>query len=385
MADRIFPNRYQVDPLDSDLVFQGIDWDTFNQRLAAAESGEDKRVPTELLKALNNAHPGAFDEVANSNDRESGSMYAEEDMEDDEMSEDEAMMVDSYKTAKKKKGLDPESGLGKYLAEQKKMKENKSKNSDEEDHDEEDHDEEDHDEVDSKEDMKRKGPKKNEKVKKAYVFNHPSQLSAEAVEAAEAAGDEHLKSAILAARHDRRVRLASQIETRIASDKDKSIKLAQRKAYREALVQRVAEKMEDDKEASMGKTCDSCGEKYAGKECNCGHASSKEMKEAKAFSSAAKKAFAAKALAEGFPIEYINARLGETSAPAVDKLSNIKNVLASGLEANVKVAAASSMIKTATLSDADYSRLVDYWKNELGYGDQDWIDALFTKKYDKKN
>ena len=382
MADRIFPNRYQVDPLDSDLVFQGIDWDTFNQRLAAAESGEDKRVPTELLKALNNAHPGAFDEVANSNDRESGSMYAEEDMEDDEMSEDEAMMVDSYKTAKKKKGLDPESGLGKYLAEQKKMKENKSKNSDEEDHDEEDHD---HDEVDSKEDMKRKGPKKNEKVKKAYVFNHPSQLSAEAVEAAEAAGDEHLKSAILAARHDRRVRLASQIETRIASDKDKSIKLAQRKAYREALVQRVAEKMEDDKEASMGKTCDSCGEKYAGKECNCGHASSKEMKEAKAFSSAAKKAFAAKALAEGFPIEYINARLGETSAPAVDKLSNIKNVLASGLEANVKVAAASSMIKTATLSDADYSRLVDYWKNELGYGDQDWIDALFTKKYDKKN
>jgi hypothetical protein len=380
MADRIFPNRYQVDPLDSDLVFQGIDWDTFNQRLAAAESGEDKRVPTELLKALNNAHPGAFDEEAKSNDRESGSMYAEEDMEDDEMSEDEAMMVDSYKTAKKKKGLDPESGLGKYLAKQKMMKEKKSKNSDEEEHDEEDHDE-----VDSKEDMKRKGPKKNEKVKKAYVFNHPSQLSAEAVEAAEAAGDEHLKNAILAARHDRRVRLASQIETRIASDKDKSIKLAQRKAYREALVQRVAEKMEDDKEASMGKTCDSCGEKYAGKECNCGHASSKEMKEAKAFSSAAKKAFAAKALAEGFPIEYINARLGETSAPAVDKLSNIKNVLASGLEANVKVAAASSMIKTATLSDADYSRLVDYWKNELGYGDQDWIDALFTKKYDKKN
>ena len=92
---------------------------------------------------------------------------------------------------------------------------------------------------------------------------------------------------------------------------------------------------------------------------------------------------AAKAIAEGFPIEYVNARLGETSAPKVDKLSNIKNVLASGLETNVKVAAASSMIKVATLSDADYSRIVDYWKNELGYGDQEWIDALFTKKYDK--
>jgi hypothetical protein len=358
MADRIFPNRYQVDPLDSDLVFQGIDWDTFNQRLAAAESGEDKRVPTELLKALNNAHPGAFDEEAESNDRESGSMYAEEDMDGDEMSEDEAMMVDSYKTAKKKKGLDPESGLGKYLAKQRMMKEKKSKNSDEEEHDEEDHDE-----VDSKEDMKRKGPKKNEKVKKAYVFNHPSQLSAEAVEAAEAAGDEHLKSAILAARHDRRVRLASQIETRIASDKEKSIKLAQRKAYREALVQSVEAQVTEPKvqrTASRTKT-------------NNG------------WTSSMKSAFAQKALAEGFPVEYIQARLGEMPVSATDNTSEIKSVLASDLDLNVKVAAASSMIKTATLSDADYSRLVDYWKNELGYGDQDWIDALFTKKYDKKN
>jgi hypothetical protein len=136
------------------------------------------------------------------------------------------------------------------------------------------------------------------------------------------------------------------------------------------LVQRVAEKMDTEKEAAMDKS---------------GYASDKsEMKEAKAFSSAARQAFAAKAIAEGFPIEYVNARLGETSAPKFDKLSDIKNVLASGLETNVKVAAASSMIKVATLSDADYSRIVDYWKNELGYGDQEWIDALFTKKYDKK-
>jgi len=361
MADRIFPNRYQEDPLDSDLVFQGIDWDTFNQRLAAAESGEDKRVPTELLKALNNAHPGAFDEVAESNDRESGAMYAEEDL-DDDMSEDEAMMVDSYKTAKKKKGLDPESGLGKWLADKKKKEQGESKDHDDEEHDE-DHDDEEHDEVDSKEDMKRKGPKKNEKVKKAYVFNHPSQLSAEAVEAAEAAGDEHLKSAILAARHDRRVRLASQIETRIASEKDKSIKLAQRKAYREALVQSVEEQVAEptaQRTASRTKT-------------NNG------------WTPSMKSAFAQKALAEGFPVEYIQARLGEMPATATDNTSEIKSVLASDLDLNVKVAAASSMIKTATLSDADYSRLVDYWKNELGYGDQEWIDALFTKKYDKKN
>jgi hypothetical protein len=40
------------------------------------------------------------------------------------------------------------------------------------------------------------------------------------------------------------------------------------------------------------------------------------------------------------------------------------------------------MVKTATLSNADYSRLVNYWKNELGYGDVAWINELFTKKYD---
>ena len=360
MADRIFPNRYQEDPLDSDLVFQGIDWDTFNQRLAAAENGEDKKAPMELLKALNNAHPGAFDDVAGENDRESGTMYAEDDMEDDEMSDDEAMMVDSYKTAKKKKGLDPDSGLAKWLAKNKKGKQNKSEDDDEEEHDE-DHDE-DH-EDDAKGPMKRKGPKKDEKVKKAYVFNHPSQLSAEAVEAAEAAGDEHLKSAILAARHDRRVRLASQIETRIASEKEKSVKLAQRKAYREAIVQSVEEQVSAPKAQKTAST----------------------TKTNSGWTPSMKSAFAQKALAEGFPVEYIQARLGEMPATANDNTSEIKSVLASDLDLNIKVAAASSMIKTATLSDADYSRLVDYWKNELGYGDQDWIDALFTKKYDKKN
>jgi hypothetical protein len=215
--------------------------------------------------------------------------------------------------------------------------------------------------------MKRKGPK-GKSEKKAYHFNHASQLSAEAVEAAVAAGDEDLKDAILAARHDRRVRLAGKIERQVQANKETNVKLAQRRAYREALVQKVAANMEVEKEAAMEKEC----------------GAKSDMKEAKAFSSAARKAFAAKALAEGFPIEYVNARLGETSAPAVDKLSNIKDVLASGLETNVKVAAASSMIKVATLSDADYSRIVDYWKNELGYGDQEWIDALFTKKYDKK-
>ena len=358
MADRIFPNRYQEDPLDSDLVFQGIDWDTFNQRLAAVESGEDKggKVPDELMKALHDKYESHFDEIA-----EAGSMDSE-DMEDEAMSDedmdDEAMMHSGYRMSKK--GLP--DGLKKYLEEKNKNK--KSKNEDEDSDEEASEKCPDCDcepcECDEKGRMKRKSPKKDEKVKKAYVFNHPSQLSAEAVEAAEAAGDEHLKSAILAARHDRRVRLASQIETRIASEKEKSLRLAQRKAYREAIVQSVEENVVENK-------------------------SSRTASRETGMSAAMKTAFAQKALAEGFPVEYIQARLGEMPAVEVDNTSDIKSVLASSLDVNTKIAAASSMIKTATLTDADYSRLVDYWKNELGYGDQDWIDALFTKKYDKKN
>jgi hypothetical protein len=351
MADRIFPNRFQEDPLDSDLVFQGIDWDNFNQRLAEAKEPKENKGLKALIDAIGD------EEV----DRLQGEDHDDHDAES-------GMDHKSGMGKEAKKGL-PE-GLRKWMEENGKGK--KSEDSDDEDEDEE---------MEDKGPMKRKGPK-GKSEKKAYHFNHASQLSAEAVEAAVAAGDEDLKEAILAARHDRRVRLAGKIERQVQAQKETNVKLAQRRAYREALVQRVAEKMEDEKEAAMNKECKKCGGTYAGKNCEC--ADKSEMKEAKAFSSAARKAFAAKALAEGFPIEYVNARLGETSAPAVDKLSDIKNVLASGLETNVKVAAASSMIKVATLSDADYSRIIDYWKNELGYGDQEWIDALFTKKYDKK-
>ena len=48
---------------------------------------------------------------------------------------------------------------------------------------------------------------------------------------------------------------------------------------------------QDEKEAAMNKECEKCGSKYAGKNCEC--AGKSEMKEAKAFSSAARKAFAA--------------------------------------------------------------------------------------------
>jgi hypothetical protein len=363
MADRIFPNRFQEDPLDSDLVFQGIDWDNFNQRLAEAKEPKENKGLKALIDAIGD------EEI----DRLQG---------EDHDDHDEAGMDHKSGMGKEaKKGL-PE-GLRKWMEENGKGKKSDESDESDESHDDKDHEDEEKEDKKDKGPMKRKGPK-SKAEKKAFHFNHASQLSAEAVEAAIEAGDEDLKNAILAARHERRVRLAGKIERQVQAQQETNLKLAQRRAYREALVQKVAAKMDHEKEAEMEKSCEKCGGVYAGKKCECGYAADKsDMKEAKAFSSAARRAFAAKAIAEGFPVEYVNARLGETSAPAVDKLADIKNVLASGLETNVKVAAASSMIKVATLSDADYSRIIDYWKNELGYGDQEWIDALFTKKYDK--
>jgi hypothetical protein len=96
-----------------------------------------------------------------------------------------------------------------------------------------------------------------------------------------------------------------------------------------------------------------------------------------------KRVFAAKAIAQGFPQEYVEAMLGNNETIKADNTEEIRNVMSSELSINIKKSAVSSMVKVAKLTDADYSRLISYWKNELGYGDQEWIDALFTKKYDK--
>jgi hypothetical protein len=73
MADRIFPNKYQESGLDSELVFTGINWDTFGQRLAAMEEGEGKDekkdVPDELMKALHEKYEGTFDNIAEGSDQ----------------------------------------------------------------------------------------------------------------------------------------------------------------------------------------------------------------------------------------------------------------------------------------------------------------------------
>ena len=115
MADRIFPNRFQEDPLDSDLVFQGIDWDNFNQRLAEAKEPKENKG----LKAL-------IDSIG---DEEIDRLQGEDHDDHDEASMDHK----SGYMKEAKKGL-PE-GLRKWMEENGKGKK-KSKDSDDDDEDE---------------------------------------------------------------------------------------------------------------------------------------------------------------------------------------------------------------------------------------------------------
>ena len=301
MADRIFPTHVNEDPLDSEMVFQGINWDNFNNKLAEVkEAGKTSgTINPGLQKYLDDKKKNASDDDEEDGDKD-GDAKKDASVQD---------VIDALPEAEKKKL----------------------------------------------------------KTSSSIVFSHPSQLSADAVEAAIAAGDVDLKNAILAARHERRVRLASKVETIVKAEAEKNQKLAQRKAYRESLVTKVAN---DEKAAQKVKTANTKTESGFRPITN--------------LPVNAKKAFASKALAQGFPQEYVDAMLGN-NAPVADNTVDIKNVMASNLATSVKKTAVASMVKEATLSDADYSRLIDYWKNDLGYGDQAWIEALFTKKYDKKS
>ena len=322
MADRIFPNKYQEESLDSELVFKGIDWDNFNQKLAQAKDSkkETDSAVKDIVEKLDKSEQDEIEEMLDA---------------------DDATPAKSEKNMKSAGKMCKECGKQKCAC----------KMASECDCD---------DKCECDASMIKHAPKREANK---IIFDHPDQISAEAVEAAFASGDEQLGQAILAARHERRVRLAKSLERRIVAENETQLKLAQRKAYREELVNKVEASSKTKKTKEAKKSED-------------GFVKVSELSNKK------KMAFAAKAEAAGFPKEYISAMLGESVA-VEDNTAPIREVMASNINDNVKKTVVSSMVKEATLTNQDYDRLINYWKNELGYGDQEWIDALFTKKYDK--
>lgn len=302
MADRIFPNRVQEGELDSELVYQGINWEGLNIVEAKKKS---PKMSKELVEHFKN-HVSA----ENEDDAVIAALKAlAEDSEDDDDDDDGAVVEEEVEETED---------------------EDDDTEEDDDDGEEEAMNETDHEKV-----VRGKDVKANRQIH----FNHPSQLSAEAVEAAIASGDKPLVNAILAARHERRVRLANKIEKIVEAQNatKKNVKVA-------------------SQETNFVKVSEA--------------------------NSAAKNAFIKKAQSAGFPQEYIDAMLGTSAHTENNDVVEIKNVMASELTNNIKKSAVTGLVKVATLTNADYDRLKRYWKEELGYGDQEWIDELFTKKYD---
>ena len=205
----------------------------------------------------------------------------------------------------------------------------------------------------------------NSRIRKIHIA-HPAQISHEALEAAREAGDTDLVNVILSAREERRIRLASNILDKL-DNQDINQKIAKRHTNRMKIVAKAASVKQDTPDNTKVTVSNKSG-----------------FKTVKAMNSVEKEAFLQNAIANGFPKEYVVAMIGDNKSSELSEAEKeIRSVMSSELPINVKKAALKGLVKVAVLDSAQIERQKRYWKVELGYGDAEWIDDLFTPKYNK--
>lgn len=320
MADRVFPNKLQDGQLASEQEFNGINWASILTKIASDEAN-DKRTDqfpekaSDILKVLNGLGEG-----------------------DDKVEKCACSETSDEDTAEKNE-------VEKQVEE-------------------------------SEEEMLRKG--KTASTVKKIRFTNTSQLNAEAIVAAKESGDEDLVKAILAARHERRIRIGSKITEASIEQKEINDKIEQRHAYRMKLI--------GDFETRLAQTE---GKKLVAKTAKPVKVAVKvkspeTFKDVTSMCSNERKAFAKRAEALGFPKEYVEQMLGTTAADNHTE-DEIRETMAAKLPMNARKAAVAEVVRTAMLDDEQVKRCVKYWKEDLGYGDAEWIDDLFKTKYDSKS
>jgi hypothetical protein len=341
MADRVFPNNTEVD-MGSKISFSGIDWTSVEQNMQTNKfaSSHDEQIKN-LLKMAEMT----MDDSEGDNDPDDKEDYVSEETETEELNEDEN--IDGGKITEM-------------------LKESKS----------------------------------NTTMKK-IAFTHPSQISAEAIESAKAAGDENLVNTILAARKANRQRIAGIIESKMV----KEANLANRQAQREKIVKMAqAEEVEVPKSQldSMSKEdlrqlVDSFGgnapqyfkdaleakEKVASGEPQLG---AMAFTSPTKFSKAQREAFNKIAQAYGMPSEYVNSMGAPIYSKEVETLANeVKEIFASNISQKSKDALITTMIKEAKLSPDSKSEFINYWNDILGYQDKEfWPDVAADYGDNKK-
>ena len=225
--------------------------------------------------------------------------------------------------------------------------EEKENEKDEETNNEEDKDEDKDEEADA---MLRKGDER--KANRKIVFTDASQLSASAVEAAKNAGDEELLRATLAARASRREVIGQM-----------AAKATLEQLTREAKTKRrtTASKAEKPKEvtANVKNQKTTNGEDFV---------APTELK------SSQKSVFASKARELGFPEAYIEHMLNTRSANTVTE-DEVRSIAEGPGKYTEKAERVASMIREAKLDDANKSRIIKFWVEELGYP-ADYINKM---------
>ena len=375
MADRIFPNNINVD-MGSKIQFSGIDYDhvkkLMNNNFRAAQSSEQEI--QDLLRELQenedmntedmgadmgklDSDMGNFNMDMNNLDTDMDNM--DTDMDDmDDMDTD----MDEIDTNMDNVGTDMDNyDLSKPLV------------------------------------------ASTNKIKR-IAFTHPSQISAEAIERAQAAGDEKLVKTILAARKENRKRIASAIESRIASEQ----KLEIRKAHRNSIIKLAEENssfnpidfdifdleaLEQLKSQNPELIPDTYMEQRRQEETMKNpidtEMSTDGMKMSftspTKFTKAQRESFNKIAMSLGMPKSYVEAMCAPVIPNDVKKLSKeIKEVYSSKVSDKVKTSVIKSLIKEASLSPDSKREFIDYWNNVLGYQDKDFWPLVAADYEDGK-
>ena len=336
MADRVFPNNKDVD-MGSKISFSGIDWSSVEQNMKNNKfaQSEESDALKKMLDELMGLSPDEQHKVVEELEEEVG----------EEPEAPEEPKADDFGTSDE----DVEASW--------------------------------------------KGAKRNNTMRK-IAFTHPSQISAEAIEAAQEAGDQRLVNTILAARKENRMRIAAAIQRNLKeasryaqsdfSSEDLNTDLTPLNPDPLSDTSSIIKKMlndpgvDEETKAKLEKLLPP-GDNVPGS--NEENMPTQNFTTASSFTKAQRTAFVNTALSLGMPAEYINAMCPKTLSPRLASLAEkVKSVYASNLTKTVKSEVVKSMIKEAKLSPESKSEFVDYWNNILGYQDKDFWPSV-TKDY----
>ena len=202
---------------------------------------------------------------------------------------------------------------------------------------------------------------------RVIVFNHPNEISAEALMAAKASNDDVKVRAILAARETRNRVIEAKLETLASEEVAKAQKLAQRREYRESIIAQA----------------DANAKRLAQAEAKVVTKKSSGYKTVSAMQIDEKQVVAQRLIENGFPKEYVDATLGlnqVTASEISEAETEIREVLSSDLSETRKRTVVASLVKVAELSTEQLDRCIRFWVDELGYGDEQWVRDLFSKR-----